>query len=278
MKNCAECSQVLPREELCSKEERQSNPYAVSQEVALEASAGPLSAGPLSCADAKEEQDEEVCPICPLTVYDAVAVRNDGDAPPWRKHRQRLIILAFLLVFFLGVLVLRLTSPTTAPAPVGGTTPAESITTTSISTTGGPLEVSVKYDISNDCGLDSEAIMNPADNNDKLKHGLIGATTAITISTLNETFPRVEEDDVSQQRNLVYYTDEYPVTIDRIIDIVTPCDPGQNCLLVVSTITVMLEEGDDPAEVYDAINDGMKSSFGDGSFFAAIPEDTVICP
>ena len=120
--------------------------------------------------------------------------------------------------------------------------------------------------------------MNPADNNDKLKHGLIGATTAITIGTLNETFPRVEEDDVSQQRNLVYYTDEYPVTIDRIIDIDTPCDPGQNCLLVVSTITVMLEEGDDPAEVYDAINDGMKSSFGDGSFFAAIPEDTVICP
>ena len=145
--------------------------------------------------------------------------------------------------------------------------------------------------------------MNPTNGN-TLKDGLIAATTTVTIDILNSTFPRVERRNEMvrgrrqlayldsskrtqslssqklqmQHRTLVYYTDEVPVTIDRIIDIENPCDPGQNCLLVVSTITVMLEEGDDPAEVYDAINDGMKSSFGDSSFFAAIPEDTVICP
>ena len=58
----------------------------------------------------------------------------------------------------------------------------------------------------------------------------------------------------------------------------TGCDPDKNCLLVVSTITVVTEEGDDPAEVYDAISEGFKESFVDGSFFAAVPEEAASCP
>lgn len=151
-----------------------------------------------------------------------------------------------------------------------------------------------------------------------LLEGLIAATTATTIGILNETFPRVEEegdeptrdrnvrrrlvhfknmgDDATvpvessssssshvdsqrqQPRNLVFYTDEFPVVIDRILDIEQGCAPGSNCLLVISSITAILEPGDDSTAVNDAIVSGMQDSFADGSFFAAIPADTVICP
>ena len=167
-----------------------------------------------------------------------------------------------------------------------------------------PLEVSITYDLSNDCGLDAEAIMSGTDNT--LVEGLIEATTTITVDVLNTTFPRVaavedggdepiRERKVKRKlvhlenrsatsgeqhhgRNLVYYTDQYPVTIDRILDIETGCAPGANCLLVISSITVILEDGDDPDAVNGAIVSGLQDSFEDGTFFAAIPEDTVICP
>ena len=168
------------------------------------------------------------------------------------------------------------------------------------------MEVTITYDLSNDCGLTAEAIMNEEDNT--LKEGLVAATTTITIGILNQTFPRVEDEEPTRRnvrarhgqrglahldttptatakynnsnndRNLVYYTDEYPVTINRILDVETGCATGQNCLLVISAITVVLEPGDDPAAVNAAIVKGMKASFIDGSFFGAIPADTVICP
>ena len=214
---------------------------------------------------------------------------------------------------------------TNAPtnSPVAGGTPSPSGAETSTPTLGGtgivistmptssssqnvtqetsssdttPLEVSITYDLSNDCGLDAEAIMSGTDNT--LMEGLIDATSTITIGILNETFPRDEEptrnrnrrglvllemDDEDQRqqqqlrRNLVYYTDKYPVVINRILDIETGCAPGSNCLLVISTITVLLEAGDDSTEVNDAIVSGMQDSFQDGTFFGAIPEGTVIC-
>mmetsp|Transcript_30925 Transcript_30925/g.57273 ORF Transcript_30925/g.57273 Transcript_30925/m.57273 type:complete len:216 (+) Transcript_30925:1268-1915(+) len=194
---------------------------------------------------------------------------------------------------------------------------------------GGPIKVSITYDLSNDCGLNAEAIMNEEGNT--LKEGLVAATTDITVGILNMTFPRVEDDsepqrrknvrvrqrqrhllqqrglallDVpskpksttttllpfandedgdtsssssSRHRNLVFYTEEYPVSIDNIFDMEASCDPGNNCLLVISTITVVLEAGDNPVEVDKAIVSGMQDSFENGMFFDAIPGDTVIC-
>lgn len=161
-----------------------------------------------------------------------------------------------------------------------------------------PFTVSLTYDFSLDCGLDAQAIMEGEGGN-TVKEGLEAATTTITIDILNSTFPRVEEEPTrmrrnvrrrqlarldmisvqqQQHRNLVYYTDSVPVTIDRIIDITTGCAPGSDCMLVSSTITIMLEPGDEQQEVKKAINDGLKKSFADGSFFGAVPEDTVICP
>jgi hypothetical protein len=168
--------------------------------------------------------------------------------------------------------------------------------------TGGnaTVKVTINYDIENQCGLDAVKVMNEEGNT--LKSGLIAATTAATIDTLNATFPREEvfkrhmrglkkfSDDNHRDLayvegvynnpavNRVYYTDEHPVVIDRILDIETGCDPGTNCLLIISTITVILETGDDESVVEKAVTDGMNESFKDGSFNSLIPSDTIICP
>jgi hypothetical protein len=135
------------------------------------------------------------------------------------------------------------------------------------------------------------------------KDVLIDVTTAATIKILNETFPRLEDGAVGrrgvrtqmrrlvhldnpmsksvfsghQHRNLVYYTDEYPVTIDRILD-VESCDPGFNCLLVISAITVVLEAGDDPIQVSEAIVLGITESFKDGTIYNTVPQSSLECP
>ena len=169
------------------------------------------------------------------------------------------------------------------------------------------LLVEVTYDIANDCGVDSQAVMNEVDNT--LKTGLIAATTTTTIDILNTTYPRAGDDNRRQlqrnsfnlrhsgdrklvqlngaldhtlspdhRRHLVYYTGELPVTMDNVIDVTEDCPIGNNCLLIVSTITTVLEEGDNPDEVKKALEDGIRESFTDGSFYANIPADTVICP
>ena len=136
------------------------------------------------------------------------------------------------------------------------------------------------------------------------KDVFVDVTTAATVQILNETFPRVEEAgpvrkrglsvrkrglvhldnptstpifSSQQKRNLVYYTDEYPVTIDRIID-VESCDPGFSCLLVISTIAIVLEAGDDPTQVSDAIVNGIADSFSDGSIYSTVPPEVLECP
>lgn len=135
------------------------------------------------------------------------------------------------------------------------------------------------------------------------KDVLIDVTTAATIKILNETFPRLEDTVVgrrgvrtrtrrlvrfdnhmsksfisgNQHRNLVYYTEEYPITIDRILD-VESCDPGINCLLVISAISVFLEAGDDPVQVSEAIVRGITESFEDGSIYNTVPQASLECP
>lgn len=162
------------------------------------------------------------------------------------------------------------------------------------------------YDIANDCGLDSQAIMNEVDNT--LKAGLLAATTTTTIDILNQTFPRTEDGTSTRRqlhnslnlrhagnrnlamlnsphppsggnhRHLVYYTDQFPVTMDNVIDVTEDCPDGNNCLLIVSTITTVLESGDDPDVVKKTLEDGIRESFTTGSFYEKIPADTVICP
>ena len=158
------------------------------------------------------------------------------------------------------------------------------------------VTVQITYDLANDCGLTAEMIMEGDENT--LKEGLEAATATVTIKIL-EDFRSSEQVrrqlrkvrrrlgsgaksatrlSLSQERNLAYYSEEYPVTIDRILDIENGCAPGNNCLLVISTITALLDPNDDKEEVKDAIVSGVQDSFANGSFFAAVPADTVICP
>jgi hypothetical protein len=160
-----------------------------------------------------------------------------------------------------------------------------------------PLQIIITYDISNQCGLDSEKIMNEVDNT--LKTGLEIATTSILNRTLNELFPPVDEaqrleENVSfrgsaryrmslipsgnDRRALAIYSEEFPVTIDTIIDIEESCDDGSSCQLIISSLYVVLEDGDDADEVKSAVSKNVLGYINDGTFTPEIPSDTVVCP
>eukprot|EP00956_Cyclotella_meneghiniana_P042154 scaffold248382_cov77-Cyclotella_meneghiniana.AAC.1 len=179
--------------------------------------------------------------------------------------------------------------PDKTDSPTSSGTATASPVSSSTTAPLGNLVVEVTYDIANDCGLDSQAIMNEVNNT--LKSGLIAATTTATISILNETYPRVDDDSrrqlqyntqylrhggartlvrlnsldrlsqLTNHRHLVYYTDELPVTIDNVIDVTDGCPVGNNCLLIQSSITTVLEDGDAPDEVKSTLEDGIRESF-----------------
>lgn len=176
------------------------------------------------------------------------------------------------------------------------------------------MEVQIEYDlIQQNCNtFTAENIMDEVGNT--LKKGLVAATTTITIGILNGTYPRTESegrarrkavrarrlqrglarigsptapssptDHTSQRRNLVYYTNEKPVTITRILDIFSGVPIGQKKILVISSIPVTLEQGDDPDVVKKVIASGFQKSVSAQptpglSFFGAIPAGTVDCP
>ena len=198
---------------------------------------------------------------------------------------------------------------TTATATATDATTSSAATVSTVQSTaaaseGGteasPLIVTLTYDISNECGLDAEKVMNGVDNS--LKEGLIAATTTILQQTLlNEATtrsfdgiqrfrmippgfrgsvvtPQRYKMNLPDGRALATYSDEYPVTIDRVIDVEQSCEPGTNCLLIISSVNVLLDEGDDPNEVKNVITDSILNSFDDGRFNDAVPADTVVCP
>jgi hypothetical protein len=179
------------------------------------------------------------------------------------------------------------------PTVSSPTSTTESIASPSASSTPQQLQVIINYDIQNQCGLDAEKVTNEDGNT--LKTGLIAATTTVIIDTLNATFSREGQRNMRRVKgnddrdlvyvevlphpvNRVYYTDGYPVVIDRILDMEKGCDEGTNCLLIISTVTAVMEPGDDEEAVKKAITDGISQSFKDGSFNSAIPSSTVICP
>mmetsp|Transcript_5568 Transcript_5568/g.8336 ORF Transcript_5568/g.8336 Transcript_5568/m.8336 type:complete len:117 (+) Transcript_5568:1-351(+) len=100
--------------------------------------------------------------------------------------------------------------------------------------------------------------------------GLIAAAETTATQILDASFSGVAH----------LNTDEHPVVIDRVLDMPANCAEGMTCLLVISTIPVMMEgdSGDQYQAVRKAIMNGMQTSFKDGSFLNAIPEDTVVCP
>jgi hypothetical protein len=227
-------------------------------------------------------------------------------------------------------------SPTEAPVPAPATSPPVSGPTTSEPTVAPtvvpvPLEcVSFQYTVEA-MGLTADEIFNEVDNS--IKQGLLMATRSVTISILNETYPRTEEDGrelalqtgeelafesaivyrfrdkgigglltksqletlglspTSQSgrpyhfrllgdarksravRNLVYYHDDYPVEITDMWD-TRFCGGSEQigeCVVVDTTVCVVLEEGDDPAEVRQVLLRGFREAINNGDFGDAMP-------
>lgn len=75
------------------------------------------------------------------------------------------------------------------------------------------------------------------------------------------------------RRRLVIYTDLLFIDIYLVLDDPT-CPPLSSieCLVIFTRIRLLLEEGDDQEMVRDLVSQGMRNSFADGSFIAAIPD------
>lgn len=75
------------------------------------------------------------------------------------------------------------------------------------------------------------------------------------------------------RRRLVIYTDLLPIDIYLVLDDPTcPLRSSIECLVIFTRIRLILEEGDDQEAVRDLVSQGMRNSFADGSFIAAIPD------
>jgi hypothetical protein len=78
-------------------------------------------------------------------------------------------------------------------------------------------------------------------------------------------------------RRLVFYTDEYPVVIPAIVNNPFCGDqPQTECAIVATTVCVLLEEGDDEAEVRRALIDGIEEAITNGDFEDAIPPENQL--
>lgn len=76
------------------------------------------------------------------------------------------------------------------------------------------------------------------------------------------------------RRRLAIYTDELPAEIYMILDDPT-CPPSGtiNCLVIFTRIFLLLERGDERDTIRELVSQGVRNSFADGSFIAAIPDE-----
>jgi len=82
-----------------------------------------------------------------------------------------------------------------------------------------------------------------------------------------------QHDHQNNQRRLVIFTDLLPIDIYLVLNDPT-CPPlsSVECLVIFTRIRLLLEEGDDQETVRQLVSEGMRNSFADGSFIAAIPD------
>lgn len=120
--------------------------------------------------------------------------------------------------------------------------------------------VDITFDITNECGLNADAVMNGEKNT--LKAGLTNALYEISALSLHDEQAKIKVSSVS---------------IGRILDIESGCDVGKNCLLFVSTISLALHEGTNGDEAKNKVSNYVIESFRDGSFAAVVPDHAQNC-
>ena len=99
---------------------------------------------------------------------------------------------------------------------------------------------------------------------------------------LNGTYPpqrRQLEEQQQQGRHLAYFSNDYPVSINSVIDKPEGCtgsesNPEIMCATISSTVCAVLEEGDDPTEVRAVMISGLQYAVKSGDF----PEPEALPP
>jgi hypothetical protein len=74
-----------------------------------------------------------------------------------------------------------------------------------------------------------------------------------------------------RRRRLAFYSDEHPVEITRILESMFCPDPTQDCVVVSTTVCVVLEVGDDQEVVRTNLINGFRESIEGGGFNEVIP-------
>lgn len=82
-----------------------------------------------------------------------------------------------------------------------------------------------------------------------------------------------------QSRRLVYYSDDYPVEITQVVESTTCIGSVMNeairCAVVSSRVCVVLEPGDNPAEIRSALVQGLEEAIMSGEFVDNIPPEST---
>ena len=93
-----------------------------------------------------------------------------------------------------------------------------------------------------------------------------------------ESYPTYDNAVDQFGRRLVFYTDDFVPQIPAIFD--NPfCEkptPQTECAIVVTVVCVVLEEGDDEAEVQQVLLSGFEEAILNGDFEAAIPPEHAL--
>jgi len=76
----------------------------------------------------------------------------------------------------------------------------------------------------------------------------------------------------NNERNLVFYSDDFPAEIPFIIDdpFCPRLNPLTRCAIVSSRVCVVLEEGDDEEMVQQVLIDGLREAINSGSFIPPV--------
>ena len=171
--------------------------------------------------------------------------------------------------------------------------------------------VTFQYGVSNNNGFSADDLFNEIGNT--FKTGLLIATETVLVDVLNSTLARDDEsrllrgsaleqpkrhiqlvatdpspqrrrtvysDELSQlsnslgrRRRLVFYTKDFPVTIDAIIPNPFSCPENTDCAVVSSTVCVLLEDGEDATDIREGVLGGMETAIESGAFEAAVPAE-----
>lgn len=74
-----------------------------------------------------------------------------------------------------------------------------------------------------------------------------------------------------RKRRLAFYSYEHPVEVTSVVESMFCANPTQDCVVVSTTVCVVLEDADDPKVVRTNLINGFRESIDGGGFNEVIP-------